>query len=324
MFDTHKTNVGASYKASHKEHKPRCKALNRLLFPALLVAAIMLFTQSCTSTPKIIQPGRSGKNLKKQVCITRFDDKKRFDDSYLEQPFQDRLLDALLESCKKPIFVVPGQNEFPAALENLPMLETGFVDNMAIADIGRQNGFNAVVTGVISDIRQKDEISWLTGDHSYFQVTITAEIYDTQTGAKLLDKTYLHEVEVDVDQATESEKETDYFDIIAIEKVLKTIVKEMHADICDTVSGLPWLGFIIAAEENTVTISAGKKVGLKAGTHLNIYQNDQTITGTFGNQYRIPGPLIGELELTSVSEHQSKAILVEGTGAVPGNSVSLK
>ena len=118
---------------------------------------------------------------------------------------------------------------------------------------------------MISDIRQKDEIGWLTGDHSYFQVTITAEIYDTQTGAKLLDKTYLHEVEVDVGQATESEKETEYFDIIAIEKVLKRIVKEMHADICETVSNIPWLGFHHCRRRRHRHISAGKKVGLKAG-----------------------------------------------------------
>jgi hypothetical protein len=284
----------------------------------------MLVAQSCVSTPKVIKPGRSGIFLKKQICITRFEDKKRFDDAYLGQPFQDRLTDALLQSCTKPLFIVPGQNDFPAAFDTLPMLESGFADNMAIAEIGRTNGFNAVVTGVINDIRQKDEIGWLTGDSTYVQVTITAEIYDTQTGAKLLDRTYLHEVEVDVDKASETEKATEYFDIIAIEKVLKTIVAEMQADICDTVSNLPWLGFIIAAEADSVIISAGRKVGLRAGTHLNIYQNDQIVTGVFGNRYRIPGPLIGELKLTSVSENQSEAILVEGTGAVPGNSVSLK
>ena len=50
-------------------------------------------------------------------------------------------------NCKKPIFIIPGQNDFPAALDTLPMLESGFTDNMAIADIGRENGFNAVVTG---------------------------------------------------------------------------------------------------------------------------------------------------------------------------------
>ena len=98
----------------------------------------------------------------------------------------------------------------------------------------------------------------------------------------------------------------------------------MQTDICDTVSYIPWLGFIIAAEGDTVTISAGKKVGLRTVNRLNIYQNDQIMDGALGNQYRIPGPPIGELKLISVSDNQSKAILVEGTGAKPGNSVSLK
>ena len=314
----------AFYKAGCRKYNPDRKEMKPFFFSALLVAAILFFVQSCSSTPKIIKPGQSGTNLKKQICITRFEDKKRFDDAYLEQPFQDRLLEALLDNCRKPIFIVPGQNEFPAELETLPLLPSGFKDGMALTNIGRENGFNAIVTGVISDIRQKNEIGWLTGDRSYFQVTITAEIYDTQTSAKLLDKTYLHEIEVDVEKASESEKETDYFDIIAIEKVLKIIVKEMRADICEAVSNIPWMGFIVAAEGDTVLISAGKKVGLKAGTHLNIYQNDQTVTGAFGDQYRIPGPLIGELKLISTSHNQSRAILVKGTGAVPGNSVSLK
>ena len=314
----------AIFKTGNLERKPGQKAAGRLFYAASLVAAITLFGQSCSTTPKIIKPSKSGWNLKKQICLTRFEDKKRFDDAYLEKPFQDRLLEALLDNCKKPLFIVPGQNEFPTAFETLPLLASGFKDNMAISEIGRQNGFNAVVAGAISDIRQKDEISWLTGDHSYFQVTITAEIYDTQTNAKLLDKTYLHEVEVDVDKATETEKETEYFDLIAIEKVMKTIVKEMQADICDAVSNIPWLGFIIATEGDAVVISAGERVGLKVGTHLNIYQNDQILTGALGNQFRIPGPLIGELEIISVTDNQSKAVLVDGTGAVPGNSVSLK
>ena len=122
------------------------------------------------------------------------------------------------------------------------------------------------------------------------------------------------------------QKELNYF--LELEKrkqtVLKTIVDEMQDDICDAVSSLPWLGFITASEGDTVTISAGKKVGLKKGTRLNIYQNDQILTSALGNGFRIPGPLIGELELISVSENQSKATLVEGTGSVPGNSVSLK
>lgn len=314
----------AYYKASDREYKPSQKAICRLLFPALFMTAIMLFVQSCSSTPKNLQSGRSGYNLKKQICITRFEDKKRFDDAYLERPFQDRLVDTLLDRCKKPTFIIPGQSEFPMDLDPVPRLESGMMDNMAIADIGRQNGFNAVVTGAISDIRQSDEISWLTGEHSYFQVAVTIDIYDTQTGAKLLDKTYLHEIEVDVDQASESEKESEYFDIIAIEKLLKLIVKDMNTDICKTVSGIPWQGFIIANEGDTAVISAGKKVGLKAGNHLYIYKNDQTLDGAFGNRYRVPGAVVGELELISVSDDQSKAILVEGTGAVPGNSVSLK
>jgi len=298
--------------------------MTRLHLPVLFFSAILLLVQACSSTPKTFQPSRSGMKLQKQICIARFEDKKRFDDAYLEQPFQDKLIEALTRKCRIPAFIIPGQIGFPEALETLPRLESGLVDNMALMDIGREHGFNAIVTGVINDIRQSNEIGWLTGERSYFQVTITAEIYDTQTGAKLLDKTYLHEIEVDVTQASEVEKESEYFDIIAIEKLLKNIVADMHTDICDTISKIPWQGFIIGAEEGTVIISAGQKVGLKVGNRLNLYQNNQIITGAFGNQYRIPGPVIGELRLVSVSDDRSEAVLVNGKGAVAGNSVSLK
>jgi len=287
--------------------------MTRLHLPVLFFSAILLLVQACSSTPKTFQPSRSGMKLQKQICIARFEDKKRFDDAYLEQPFQDKLIEALIRKCRIPAFIIPGQIGFPEALETLPRLESGLVDNMALMDIGREHGFNA-----------SNEIGWLTGERSYFQVTITAEIYDTQTGAKLLDKTYLHEIEVDVTQASEVEKESEYFDIIAIEKLLKNIVADMHTDICDTISKIPWQGFIIGAEEGTVIISAGQKVGLKVGNRLNLYQNNQIITGAFGNQYRIPGPVIGELRLVSVSDDRSEAVLVNGKGAVTGNSVSLK
>jgi hypothetical protein len=63
---------------------------------------------------------------------------------------------------------------------------------------------------------------------------------------------------------------------------------------------------------------------LKTGDHLYVYRNDQVMAGAFGSQYRIPGPVIGELKVVAVTEESATAVLVSGTGATPGNAVSLK
>ena len=126
----------AIFKTGNPEHKFRQKATGRLFFAALLVAEIMLLTQSCSLMPKTIKPGNPGAYLKKQICITRFEDKKRFDDVYLEQSFQDRLMNALLDNCRRPVFIVPGQSQFPAELDTLPMLPSGFTSGS-----GRVAGF---------------------------------------------------------------------------------------------------------------------------------------------------------------------------------------
>jgi len=298
--------------------------VNRTLAIVLLSVVMTALLCACASTPKTNEPSRSGFHLKKRICITQFQDRKHFDDTYLDHSFQELLLDALASKCKKPVFILPGQDDFPEEFVQLPVMKSGLMDNMVLMEVGRQNGFNAIVTGSVTDIRQSDENGWLQGEKSYMQVTITAEVFDTQTGARLMDKTYLREIEVDVDKVSEAAQEDEYFDIEAIEEAFGLIVADMQENICETISDLPWKGFIIGSKDDRVIISAGENAGLKNGKRLNIYRNDQIIVGAFGSRYRIPGPKIGELKLVSVAEHQSEAILTKGSGATPGNSVSLK
>ncbi|MCG6908890.1 MAG: hypothetical protein LJE94_02060 [Deltaproteobacteria bacterium] len=300
------------------------RTVTRLPLLTAILCACLAVNQGCSSTPKIYKPGRSGHHLKKRVCITRFEDHKRFGDAYLKRPFQESLTETLTKKCWKPVFIIPGQPDYPEAYEKLPMLDSGLVDNMALIETGRDNGFNAVITGTINDIRQRNETGWISGEHTYLQVTVTAEIYDTQTGAKLLDKTYLREVEIDVVEASETEKESGYFDIIAIENIFERIVADMSNDICKTVSNIHWIGFIVDSNGQNAVISSGLKTGLKTGDHLYVYRNDQVMAGAFGSQYRIPGPVIGELKVVAVTEESATAVLVSGTGATPGNAVSLK
>ena len=96
--------------------------------------------------------------------------------------------------------VKPGDAGYPDFLVKLPINGTGSIDNLGLAQLGRQAGMNAIVTGEIMGITRKEEKRGILffkdlRQFIYFQVKI--EVYGTGTGVKLIDERYSEEIEID-------------------------------------------------------------------------------------------------------------------------------
>lgn len=265
-------------------------------------------------------------DLIKRVGIAFFENKTAFAGKGLEESFVKDLTVTIKSSCRDALLVMPGDPGYPDYLVKLPRQTSGWIDNFELAKTGRQLGFNAIVAGAIIDIgKNKEEKGfwWFKDIHHFIQVQIMVEVYDTQTGAKLLDESYLHEIEVE-ETDLESTNLANEIRSDIINEAFKDIAADMGEQICDAIVMQPWKGYVTSINEEKVVISSGKKVGITPGDIFEVYDSNGVFQGAEDQKFFIPGLKIGEIKITAVYPDSAEAVCSSGQNIQPGSSISPK
>ncbi len=265
-------------------------------------------------------------DLAKKVGIAIFKNKTSFKDRSYEKVFQEYLVESITDSCSDILLVKPGDTGYPDFLVKLPMNETESIDNLALAQLGRQTGMNAIVTGEIMGITGKEKKRGIIffknlRQFIYFQVKI--EVYDTGTGVKLIDERYSEEIEID-ELELELFKKKEIVNVSEVDDVFLKISEDIGEKICNAVNMPPWQGYITSVTENNIIISSGKKVGLVPGVVLEVFTTGEIIEGVDGHRFFTPGHKTGEVKLTTVYADSCEAILYTGSDIMEGCRVKIK
>jgi len=95
--------------------------------------------------------------------------------------------------------------------------------------------------------------------------------------------------------------------------------------ICDTVSVLPWKGYVasITGDKNC-NFCWKKKTGLFSGDILEVYDSGKIIQGKDGQKFLLPGLKTGEIKLTNIYPDKAEAVLIKGDKIKPGDSLRIK
>ena len=265
-------------------------------------------------------------NLTKKIGITLFENKTLSPDQQFDKNFVNYLAANIKAECSDILVVQPADAEQPDYLLEPPKEASGRIDNFQLAKTGRNLGLNAIVTGALISIGSSQKtkgLLWFKGNHEYVQVQVVTTVYDTETGAKILDESFIHEVEVgEVDfeeLGTNSDANAIFFKE-AFEKVASSISEA----VCDAVKFQPWRGFLTAVNDNEIIISSGNRVGLKQGDILEVYDISNVFQGAQGQRFFVPGLKTGEIEITAVSADKAEAVVVSGDKIKPGSSVRPK
>ena len=244
----------------------------------------------------------------------------------MDEKITQNLTRAITASCPNILVEKPGDSNYPEELARLPMQMPGKIDNFDLAKIGRRFGLNGVVTGSVVNIspdNKKKGILWFKDTHYYVQVQISAQVYDTETAAKLLDESFVHEVEVDEADLDSINTESGIQASI-IDEALKAIVDKMGEKICTAVILQPWKGFITSIDAHRIMINSGKKTGLKIGDLFDVFDSSGIFKGAGGQRFFIPGVKVGEIKITTVYPDKAEAILLSGKDIQAGFSIRAK
>ncbi len=297
-----------------------------VVFFPLMAGCSVFTTIKKTTTDTIRNISGPDDSLSKKVGMALFESKTSMPRQATEENFVNYLTKNIEEECSDILLVKPGDAEYPDDLFELPKKAPGQIDSFQLAKTGRNLGLNAIVTGALISISSNQEekgLLWFKDTHEYVKLQVAVSVYDTETGAKILDESFTHDVDVEEldfeELGTQNETKA-----LVLKKAFEEVASSMSEAVCDAVKFQPWRGFLTAVNDNEIIISSGKRVGLKQGDILEVYDTSNVLQGAQGQRFFVPGLKTGEVEITAVSEDKAEAVVVSGDQINPNSSVRLK
>ena len=278
------------------------------------------------TTQKITRKIRfSDDDLQRMTAVIGFENKSLYRSEDFTQLFRKGIPEFLNNECDDVSVVNPSDDQKLSDFKELPMLPSGKVDNFSLAIIGRELGLNAVVTGSLDDIGMLSELRGMVwkDTHHLIQILVSVEVYNCETGAKILDESFRRKVEIE---------ELDY-DLMQSEgkmilpdlnETLSDLINEIGESICWAIEDRPWNGFVIALDGDKIILSAGSRAGLEPGDEFEVFDTSRIIEGRDGQRFFYHGQKTGEIRIVEVEPRRATAVVVSDEGIKTGNSVRVK
>jgi hypothetical protein len=271
-----------------------------------------------------VKTGSAGA-LKKQIGIVPFVNATFFNQQDFAGILQKQVIETLSTSCSGLRLIESFPPEFDEIFNALSKSTRENVDNITIAESGRLLGLNALVFGGLTHISEKSKkegLLWFKDTVSYAQFGFMIEVYDTETGSKLVDKSFVHEFEID-EVSAQNIRAQKAADLPELFDVIDKIGMEMAYSACESIHGVPWKGFIIDMAGERIILSSGEDAGLKIGQTLDVYTRGDMIEGKTGQRFFLPGAKSGKIEIVAVAPNRAEAVLLFGDVGAIGASVRM-
>ncbi|MBW2107210.1 MAG: hypothetical protein JRI36_00890 [Deltaproteobacteria bacterium] len=277
-----------------------------------IVLLVWVVTAGCATTKKIADDIMGDEpRLKKKIVVLSAARRLDPGGADLAGAAASALEVALAEDCDA--VKVIGSQQVRSALEAVPRLTSGELDNLALAQAGRIHGVNAVLETGVVDMHVDKEKRGIWGFRDLVPVLRAAfrvRVYDVETTATMMDEVFEQELDL-TDMAWEDQGpgvEAGQY----VRPLLVEVIPKMADAVCDRLSAIPWSGFVVRCTKGTCIVSAGKDVGLAQGDVLEVFKMADPVQGFAGRVYLMAGPKAGELKISRVLEHQAEAVGIAG------------
>ncbi len=252
-------------------------------------------------------------NLKSIITIPYLENKTLYSSDKLKKVFLPKLVAAVKEANENIIVVNPEKVGLNVQAEKVE--GTDQLDNFVLAQKGRSAGISTIITCTFTSITSDKKKKGIWGFRKYKDIVhmhMLLNIYDTETGSKILEETVTGSVFIDeADLAMLYNGNT--ANAAILDSAVDDIAKTAGIKISTVVSLQPWKGYIKSISGERVTLNAGSISGLKTGDILYAYDSGNIIEGKEKHKFYLPGGRVTcKMEIQSVTPETSQAVIISG------------
>jgi len=285
------------------------------LLPALLLLLALATSLPACGTFGGGLLGGGSPRLRKTVGLAVPERSASIPDSALSRRFVEDFPRAIETAC-------PEIRLGPAG--DLPRLSSGWTDTLAIARGGRKTGQSAVIAGTlldISGIEGKWGIPYFKRPTYAIRIQVQCQVFDTETGTKILDEILQDEVSVD-DYEFERFKKNPAEPPPGLDEVMEALLEDLSEAVCGALSREPWKSYVLEGEGGRVVFPAGEESGLKPGDRFAVRNTSKPMEGLAGQVFLLPGPALEEIRVEAVFPGRSEALSTSGATVPPGATLT--
>ncbi len=201
----------------------------------------------------------------------------------------------------------------------------GVVTTSRLVEVAEGMGMNALVIGVMNPIEvttRKSGIWPFRSNKRFYNVSMGVNVVDIITKTFSMTQIESEEFSIPVKDA-EGRDEKGIINK-GLDEVLPEILKRVTSAAEKGLGSQPWMGKILAVEDKTVMIDAGKLVGVKPGQTFEVLSVGEAIPSASGRPIQELGERIGEIRVDSVMEKHSLAVPVKGEKFSAGQVVRFR
>lgn len=310
-----------------------CRSLCTAIFAGIVIFVCLPLLHGCShgSAAGRTFDKLSGKFI---TSVTRFNKKimvaplmnhTPFAPPQISTVFDQNLNLRLSDSCPSLLYFDEKDPHTTRVLASTPKLPSGRMDNLSLAQAGRQLGLNAIALTSLSNIYREEKSTgvWLfVSVERSIIVIIHVEMYDTETGTKIMDDYFSRKTEVT--KAVYDRMGDDPADppTEIIQKAVIFLAREAAEEICYQMDELPFKAYLESIDGQTVTVRAGKSAGIRKGAVLSVFNTGEVMNGQGGHRFYIPSRETGVIQISDVQADRSEGAIV--SGRVDGLDVCLK
>jgi len=295
---------------------------NRLLATVGLVLLISLGTfWGCSTTHSLLKMIRSSEPvLAKRIKVVPF-----LDETHLGGNLGKTFTAEFIAKIRKIPSVILDEKPFDLSRPvNMKSPRFGIVTPKGLIRKAEERGLNILITGVVNpvDLTMKRTGIWPFRKNTHFyKISVVVNLIDVSTGAVLFTRLESKTFSGSEEEYTDNEKE---FMAELIKDHLPEILKKQVSAVTDVLEGIPWIGKVLSAEDNTIRVNGGRDVGIKEGYVFQVFSYGKWIKSMSGRPYPIRSEKVGEIEIVSVGEHEAVARPLSGGPFTIGQVILLK
>ena len=289
-------------------------------------------TSAVTSVYKKVRPAKPG--LKKKVLVLPFLNQAGLGKAKVEQ-ITITLIDLLKEN--QYLLVHKAVEPIPTSVK-IRSPKFGIVIDPDLAKKAEEMGMNALITVVLNpfEVHSKKSGIWpFRKIKRKLEISMVVNVLDITNGTLFLTNIESRRIKIperdfEEDLIIKEEEKREIEDDIAsigeekFNKILTDILEDQASAITNTLDYQPWSGRVLSANQKNIIISAGKDVGLTAGSVFEVFGKGESISSASGRSLFLLGPKVGEIKTVRLMESYASAVPLTGGQFRAGQVIKMK